>query len=159
MKNEGTYTIGRLARAAGVHIETIRFYERRGLLPPPPRGANGYRRYGPEALPRLLFIRRAQALGFSLAEIGALLRLRVRGGVECEAVRRRVEAKRAAVAAKIRALRALDRALARLLDACRRRAATAPCPIVEAWWKAPEAPEAPRPGRAGRGAGRAARNA
>jgi len=68
-------TIGRLARAADVGVETIRFYEREGLLAPPARTASGYRLYSPKTAERLGFIRRAKALGFSLAEIRELLEL------------------------------------------------------------------------------------
>ena len=69
-------TIGALAEASGVSVDTIRFYERRGLLPPPPRTAGGFRDYGPEAAGRLATIARAKALGFTLAEAATLLRLR-----------------------------------------------------------------------------------
>ena len=70
-------TIGRLARVVGVNLETVRYYERRGLLPKPPRSRSGYRLFPTEAKRRLLFIRRAQELGFSLGEIRELLSLRV----------------------------------------------------------------------------------
>jgi MerR family transcriptional regulator, copper efflux regulator len=66
-------SIGQLAEAAGVHIETIRYYERRGLLPEPPRSAAGYRQYGPDDLWRLEFVGRAKTLGFTLTEVGELL--------------------------------------------------------------------------------------
>lgn len=68
-----TYTIGELAATAGVNVETIRFYERRGLMPAPARTASGYRCYGPDDRWRLAFVQRAKALGFRLREIGALL--------------------------------------------------------------------------------------
>ena len=68
-------TIGKLADAAGVNIETIRYYQRRGLLDEPPKPAGGHRRYAPEQAKRLRFIKRAQALGFTLDEVGALLTL------------------------------------------------------------------------------------
>lgn len=69
----GALTIGRLADAAGVNVETVRYYERRGLLPEPPRTASGYRQYGDDHVWRLDLIRRAKTLGFTLTEIGALL--------------------------------------------------------------------------------------
>lgn len=72
-----SFTIGRLATKAGVNLETVRFYERRGLLPKPPRSTSGYRLFPPEAAQRLRFIRRAQELGFSLKEIWELLSLRL----------------------------------------------------------------------------------
>lgn len=67
------FTIGKLAEAAGVHVETIRFYERRGLLAPPPRSASGYRQYSPDDLWRLQFIARGKRLGFTLAEIASVM--------------------------------------------------------------------------------------
>lgn len=72
--------IGELADAAGVHVETVRYYQRRGLLPRPPRPGRGWRVYGLPTLSRLRFIRRAQALGFTLDEIQSLLDLQDRGG-------------------------------------------------------------------------------
>lgn len=69
----GSYTIGRLAAAAGVHVETVRYYERRGLIDPPPRSAAGYRQYGPDDLWRLELIARGKQLGFTLAEIADLV--------------------------------------------------------------------------------------
>ena len=68
-----SFTIGKLAEAAGVHVETVRYYERRGLIDQPPRTGSGYRQYAADDLWRLQFIRRGKQLGFSLAEIGALL--------------------------------------------------------------------------------------
>ena len=72
-----TFTIGQMAKQAGVNIETVRFYEREGLIPEPPRKASGYRQYSPDFVKRILFIKRAQTLGFSLKEIAELLDLRV----------------------------------------------------------------------------------
>lgn len=69
----GTYTIGKLAEAAGVHVETIRYYERRGLLAPPPRSPGGYRQYSTDDLWRLQFVARGKRLGFTLAEIADLM--------------------------------------------------------------------------------------
>jgi MerR family copper efflux transcriptional regulator len=73
----GTYTIGKLAAAAGVHVETVRYYERRGLIEPPPRSASGYRQYSADDLWRLRFIGRGKDLGFTLAEIAEVM-----GGAE-----------------------------------------------------------------------------
>jgi len=84
-----TLTIGRLAREAGVNLETVRYYERRGLLPRPPRSESGYRLFPEDAAGRLRFIRRAQELGFSLAEIRELLSLRVSRTAKRTDVRRR----------------------------------------------------------------------
>src|SRR6266851_4535416 len=82
-------TIGQVARGAGVHLDTVRYYERRGLLPPPPRTAAGYRQYPPDTVRRVAFIKRAQALGFTLEEIDGLLALRVTPGRRCATVERR----------------------------------------------------------------------
>ena len=81
--------IGEMAKKGGVSIQTIRFYERRGLLPSPPRKESGYRLYGQADLKRLLFIRQAKALGFSLDEIRTILRMRERGQCPCASVLRR----------------------------------------------------------------------
>ena len=119
-----------VARAAGVNVETLRYYERRGLLRPS-RALNGYRSYDAEAARRVRFIRRAQALGFSLNEIDELLALRARPGKSCADVRRRAEAKVAAIEHKLRALRAMRKALGRLVEQCAGRGPVTGCPILE----------------------------
>ena len=124
-------TIGQLARQAGVNLETVRYYERRGLLPEPPRRESGYRVYGKEALSRLAFIRNAKELGFSLEEILELLSLRVNRQTSCGKVKRRAEAKMIAVEEKIQALQKIRRALIRLVATCRGRGPTSACPILE----------------------------
>lgn len=86
-------TISRLAQLGGVNLETIRYYERQGLLPAPPRTAAGYRVFPPEAARRLRFIKRAQELGFSLNEIGELLALRIKPGAKQTDMRKRAETK------------------------------------------------------------------
>ena len=126
-----TLTIGRLAKEAGVNLETVRYYERRGLLPRPPRSASGYRLFPDEAAGRLRFIRRAQELGFSLAEIRELLSLRVSRTAKRTDVRRRAEAKIADIAAKIRSLDSMKRALRKLTRACAGCGPIAECPILE----------------------------
>jgi len=88
-----TMTIGKVASGAGVNLQTVRYYERRGLLPRPPRAASGYRQYDANAVARLRFIKRAQDLGFSLAEIGELLELRIEHGAACAAVEARAREK------------------------------------------------------------------
>ncbi len=125
-------TIGKLASAAGVNAQTIRYYERSGLVPAPQRTPAGYRQFGPDELRRLRFIRRAQGLGFSLTEIRELLGLRVHEPRSCGAVARRVEEKVDATERKIRELQALLRALKRLSASCSARERTADCPILEA---------------------------
>ena len=125
-------TIGQLAKHAQVHVETIRYYERRGLLPAPARRASGYRRYSQQDVACLRFIRRAKTLGFSLNEIAELLALRVDPETTCEDVRRRAERKLAEINAKIRVLERMAEAMQRLIAACRGQGPTSACPILEA---------------------------
>lgn len=124
-------TIGRLARAADVGVETIRFYEREGLLPEPARTANGYRQYDPDTVERLGFIRRAKALGFSLGEIRELLAL-----AHAEGERARVKAltghKLAEIDRRIEELRRMRAALADLDRQCSGQGPVEGCPIIEA---------------------------
>jgi len=107
-------TIGRLAKQAGVNLETVRFYERRRLLPRPPRSASGYRLFPAEAARRLKFIRRAQELGFSLAEIAELLSLRVSRSTTSGDIRARAEAKITDIEAKIKTLESMKKTLRKL---------------------------------------------
>ncbi len=125
------FTIGRLARHAHVNIETIRYYERRGLIPDPPRADNGHRQYGPPDLVRLRFIKRAQALGFTLAEIAELLSLRVTPESSCRQVKHRVETKIAAIEKKISDLKEMRTILARLAQQCTDRGPAGQCPILD----------------------------
>jgi MerR family mercuric resistance operon transcriptional regulator len=124
-------TTSEVARRGGVNLETIRYYERRGLLPRPPRTASGYRVFAPEAVRRLRFVRRAQALGFSLKEIKELLSLRAAPRTRCPDVRKRAEAKLAEVDAKIRSLAAMRKALEQLIAACTGQGPARDCPILE----------------------------
>ncbi|MEO8089898.1 MAG: MerR family transcriptional regulator [Gemmatimonadales bacterium] len=125
-------TIGEIAAESRVNIQTVRYYERRGLLPTPERTPAGYRKYSRDVVARIRFIKRAQELGFTLEEIAELLALRVRHGEACGEVRGRAKVKIAVVQRKLRELERLKRALERLVEACRRRAPTAECPILEA---------------------------
>lgn len=125
-------TIGKLASAAGVNTQTIRYYERSGLFPAAARTPAGYRQFGPDEVRRLLFIRRAQGLGFSLAEIRELLALRVHDSRSCADVSRRVEAKIDATEQKIRELQGLHRSLNRLRASCAARERTVDCPVLTA---------------------------
>lgn len=125
-------TIGQVARRAGVGVETVRFYERRGLIKEPPRRASGYRQFSAEVVAQLRFIKRAQELGFSLREVRELMSLRVTRGCNCDRVLRRTEAKIEDVKSRIRALRRMQRALEKLARACRERGATTACPILAA---------------------------
>ena len=124
-------TIGRLAREAGVNLETVRYYERRGLLQRPPRSASGYRLFPADAARRLRFIRRAQELGFSLGEIRELLSLRMSATARRTDVRKRAEAKIADIDAKIRSLDAMKRTLRKLTNSCEGCGPIAECPILE----------------------------
>jgi len=123
-------TTGALAEAAGVNVETLRFYERKGLLPTPPRRASGYREYPTDDVRRIRFIKRAQELGFSLVEIKELLALRVRPGATPAEVKDRAEEKLADIRRKIASLKAMEKALTRLNEACSGRGAMAECPIL-----------------------------
>jgi len=125
-------TIGQVAKHAGVGIETVRFYERQGLLDAPPRRASGYRQYSQDAIRRLQFIRRAKDLGFSLQEIGELLSLRVNPTTTCSEVKARAEAKMADIDAKLRDLQRMQAALGQLAVACSGQGPTSQCPILDA---------------------------
>ncbi|NUZ04813.1 MerR family transcriptional regulator [Schlegelella sp. ID0723] len=120
-------TIGRLARAAGVGVETIRYYQQRGLLPvPESRGA--FRHYPPQVVQRIGFIKRAQELGFSLGEIAELLRLE--DGSERGSIRRVAADRLAQIETKLADLRRMQRALRHLVDACEHTGLEQPCPII-----------------------------
>lgn len=131
MNKMASLTIGRLAREAGVNLETVRYYERRGLLAKPPRSASGYRLFPEDAARRLKFIRRAQRLGFSLGEIRELLLLRVAHRTGGAAVRRKAEAKLADIEAKIKTLESMKRTLRKLTKACGACGPVSDCPILE----------------------------
>lgn len=127
-----TLTIGKVATAAAVNIQTVRYYERRGLVPVPRRTPSGYREYGEDAVTRLRFIKHAQELGFSLEEIRELLALRVRPGAACQTVANRTRHKLELVSAKIAHLQRLKSVLDRLAAACDSRATTEDCPVLHA---------------------------
>lgn len=123
-------TIGRLAAAAGVNVETIRYYQRRGLLDEPEKPFRGCRRYPPGAARRVRFIKRAQALGFTLEEIAGLLRLDGEGC--CSDTRALAEQKLAAIEQKLRGLTAMRDALADLVGRCGDEPPARRCPIISA---------------------------
>jgi len=125
-------TIGRLARRSGITVETVRFYERRGLLRRPPRPGRAFRVSPEQAVGRLLFIRQAQGLGFTLREIAELLRLQVTPGADCAAVRTRAAAKLADADRRLVALRRIRAALATLVAACPGSGAVTQCTILDA---------------------------
>ncbi len=122
--------IGALAKRAGVRIDTVRYYERSGLLSPRTRLESGYRRYSEAELSRLRFIRRAQALGFSLKEIRDLLALSK--GRDVARVKSAAEAKLADVKQRIAALQRMRDGLAALIEACPGHGDIADCPILAA---------------------------
>ena len=124
-------TIGQLAKAVGVNVQTIRYYERRRLLSPTVRTPSGYRMYGDEAFQRLRFIQNAQALGFTLEEIAGLLNLRVDSAARCGDVQRRAQAKLAKVEAKLCDLEAMARVLKNLIRSCKAGQPTERCPILK----------------------------
>jgi MerR family transcriptional regulator, copper efflux regulator len=126
-----TLTIGRLAERAGVGVETIRFYERQGLIAEPRRTAAGYRQYAPGEVSRLRFIRRGQELGFSLSEIRELLALRAQASAGCSDVRLRTQQKIESIADRIRDLERMKHALMELRDACDGEGPLSECPVLE----------------------------
>ncbi|MGH8529508.1 MAG: MerR family transcriptional regulator [Nevskiales bacterium] len=120
--------IGQLAKTACVGVETIRYYQRIGLFPNPPKPYGGTRHYDAAGLVRLRFIRRAQGLGFSLEEIRALLEL---SREDCADVQRLATRKLDLVRGKIKDLKRMETALKGTLARCRTRRRHAPCPIIE----------------------------
>ena len=125
-----TLTIGKLAQQAGVNIDTIRYYERSGLLPVPQRRASGYRDYSSDAVARLQFIRRAKLLGFSLEDITELLSLSGRRDVK--AVKAAAQARLESVEQKISELQRVRKGLRKLIDACPGHGDLDACPIISA---------------------------
>ena len=126
---ESNLTIGKVARAAGVNVETIRYYERVNLLRKPPRPPGGVRRYGADAVARIRFIKRAQELGFSLAEVGRLLDLQK--AQSCGAARALAAQKLALVQARLEDLDRMRGVLTELIGRCDARRGKVSCPIIE----------------------------
>ncbi len=124
-------TVGQLAREAGINLETVRYYEREGLLPKAPRSASGYRLFPTDATRRLRFIRRAQELGFSLKEIRELLALRLSPRSSTAEIRKRAEAKIADIEGKIKSLESMSKSLRKLTKSCAGCAPVSECPILE----------------------------
>jgi len=137
-------TSGKLAKEAGVNLETVRFYERKAILPHPPRTASGYRIFPSEAVQRIRFIRRAQQLGFTLKEITELLALSSNRRKNCGAVRGRAEQKIAEIERKIAALTAMKEALKEISAACTGRARALSCPMLESLCSEKEISDAKR---------------
>jgi MerR family transcriptional regulator, copper efflux regulator len=124
-------TIGEVAEQAHVHVETLRYYERRGLVARPPRSASNYRLYAEDTVRRVRFIKRAQELGFSLNDIKELLSLRADPEAGCAEVRACAEAKMKDIDAKIGALTAMRHALSTLVTECSGEGPLSDCPILE----------------------------
>lgn len=123
--------IGKVAKQAGVNVQTLRYYERRGLLNPSGRLESGYRLYPPGAAQRVRFIKNAQAIGFTLREISGLLRLRVSHKAHCGDVKRKAQTHLKDVKEKIIKLQAIERVLGDLIKTCNDRATTDHCPILK----------------------------
>jgi MerR family mercuric resistance operon transcriptional regulator len=139
-------TIARAAREAGVNIETVRFYERRGLIECPLKG-EGYRVYLPDHVARIRFVKEAQQIGFSLAEIKELLALRADPNADCSAVQRQAMTKQQEVRRKIEQLREIDAALETLIAACPGQGALQCCSIIDALNHRPKVPTRAAEGR------------
>ena len=128
-----TLTIGQVAKLSGIGIETIRFYEREGLVDEPARRESGYREYTNDVVTRLTFIKRAQELGFSLREISELLALKLHPKASCAEVRQRAEGKVTDIETKIRDLQKMKKALMGLIASCNTSKPVSECPILEAF--------------------------
>ncbi len=127
-----TLTIGQVAREAGVNLETVRYYERRALLTPPGRAPSGYRQYPATTVRRIGFIKRAQALGFTLDEVADLLALQESTSTPCEAVEREALSVIARIDQKVVELTRMRAALATLTEACHSGERTTECPLLDA---------------------------
>ena len=130
-QHDGRLTIAEFAASAGVGVETIRFYQRRGLLPSPPRRDGAIRRYGAADVQRLRFIRSAQSLGFSLDQVAELLRLE--DGAHCKEASSIAEAKLTDIRIKLAELSRMEVALTALVQACHVRRGKVSCPLIEAF--------------------------
>ncbi|WP_339687084.1 heavy metal-responsive transcriptional regulator [Gimesia maris] len=127
-----SFTIGQVAERSGVGIETVRFYEREGLIPKPNRSSSGYRLFDDETIARLQFIRRAKELGFTLNEIKELLSLRLNATTSCADIKSRAEAKITNIDEKIRTLRRMKTALKKLTSQCNSQGSVNECSILDA---------------------------
>ena len=123
---------GQVARDAGVNVETLRYYERRGILQAPERRASGYREYTEEAVGVVRFVKRAQELGFSLEEIETLLTLAAGGPESCDSARALASRRLGELDAKMRSIRAMQDSLRRLVATCEMPRAERDCPLLDA---------------------------
>ncbi|HDZ86967.1 MAG TPA: MerR family transcriptional regulator [Actinobacteria bacterium] len=124
-------TIGKVAKSAKVNIETIRYYEKQGLIPKPPRNTSGYRQYPEDTIARIRFIKSAQELGFSLKEISELLALKVDPHTTCADVKQRAENKASEIDQKIKTLKKIKNTLSKLAKECNGKGPTSKCPILD----------------------------
>ena len=127
----GAMTVGNVAKRAEINIDTVRYYERQGLLPKPPRTPSGYRTFDEATVQRLRFIRNAQALGFTLKEIKQLFSLRITVGSTCSDLRDYAESKVADIERKIESLQAMKQALQELVSACSVNGPVSECSVFE----------------------------
>jgi len=125
-------TIGKVSKQSGIGVETIRFYEKRGLIDEPSRTEAGYRQYPADTAPRIRFIRHAKELGFTLTEIKELLHLRLDEATTCDDVRHMAEKKRMDIVARIESLKGMEHALGKLIAACSSSGPAGNCPILDA---------------------------
>lgn len=128
--NAENMTIAAFARAAGINVDTVRYYQKRGLLPTPQRPQGGIRRYGSKDVARVKFVKAAQRLGFSLDEIGELLKLE--DGTQCAEAAGLAAARLADVRARLADLAQMEAALAKLVGECEARAGEVSCPLIAA---------------------------
>lgn len=124
-------TIGQVAKQGGVNLQTVRYYERRGLISPKGRRDSGYRFYTEEAIKKIQFIKNAQALGFTLREIMQLLRLQVSDTARCGYIKRKAASKLEDIRTKMKGLKTLEKVLEDLIGACRSGTTTDQCPILK----------------------------
>lgn len=127
-----TLTIGQLASESGVNVETVRYYERRGLIPQPPRSEAGYRQYPENVVGQIRFVKRAQGIGFSLSGVSELLALQAAPGTSSAEIRERAEAKLRDVEERSRDLETMRVALTELLAKCDGQGSVAECSILAA---------------------------
>ncbi len=132
MTSPDTLTTGEAADRANVNVQTVRYYERRGLIPEPPRTSGGFRQYSPDHVARIRFIKRAQELGFTLDEAGELLNLRATPEADRADVRAVAQEKRDEIEQKIADLQRMQTTLNHLIAACEGHGTTDDCPILHA---------------------------
>jgi len=123
--------IGEVAKKADVGVETIRFYERKGLIPCPSRLQSGYRQYSEDTVTRIQFIKNAKELGFSLKEISELFALRVKSKAKCGDIKKKAEAKITDIDERIKTLQRMKNALKKLVSQCIGEGPIGDCPILE----------------------------